>query len=522
MNAPTAAPPLTELRRLLRAWARWQTGRRVLRWSLWGVTGGALLAALFGLVNLTRPHFLLAEYLWLALALVGGASAAAGLLAALLPTDWPRAAAFFDWQFGLRERVSTALELAADPAADPLWRDLQAADALRAARAVRPRHHLPLRPDRRTLIAATLSLLLLLGVSAANRPRFVAAAAARTAAAAVAAQEAALAALAAQIAADPALAAPLKEALLDVLEQGTARLDAAHTPEAALAALADTQAALESLAAADEAAQLAAQLEAMQAAAAAEDSASPAADVAAALAAGDLAGAAAALAGQSVADLPAAEQARLSAGLARLADALAAANPDLAAALQDAADALARGEPSDLAAAQAALDAAAAALDAQAGALSAAQAAAKAAALAAAQVGALAGSGPGAGQTGALGAGRGEGGGDLGTGPEAPAAPIPSDNGPGDGGERAYDPVYAPQNLGGDDTAGVHLDGSGAPGDQILGQGPLAPGAPGGSVVPYVDVLPSYLAAYRQALQGGQAPPHLRALIRDYFSSLQP
>jgi len=124
--------------------------------------------------------------------------------------------------------------------------------------------------------------------------------------------------------------------------------------------------------------------------------------------------------------------------------------------------------------------------------------------------------------TGGSGAGEGESAGQEGQGPEAGADPIGQDNKAGDGGMRSYEEIFAPQRLGGSGGEEVNLPGSGQPGDQIMGQGDTTPGDPNASRVPYVDVLAEYTEAYRQAIESGQVPVTMRALVRKYFSSLEP
>jgi hypothetical protein len=120
------------------------------------------------------------------------------------------------------------------------------------------------------------------------------------------------------------------------------------------------------------------------------------------------------------------------------------------------------------------------------------------------------------------GAGRGEGtGSENSQGAEAGTNPIETGNGPGDAGERPYEQVYSPQHLGGEGGPDVSLPQSGNPGE-VIGQAPTAPGTPGQSTVPYVDVFPSYADAYRQAIESGEIPLYFRSLVRKYFSTLQP
>jgi hypothetical protein len=125
-------------------------------------------------------------------------------------------------------------------------------------------------------------------------------------------------------------------------------------------------------------------------------------------------------------------------------------------------------------------------------------------------------------EAGSSGAGTGEQPAGAAPGGEASPDPIGQDNRPGDGGERVYEQIYAPQRLGEEGGETVTLPGSGQPGDQVIGEGEVAPGMENPSSVPYVEVYPAYLQAYRQAVESGRVPLHLRSIVREYFSSLEP
>jgi hypothetical protein len=126
--------------------------------------------------------------------------------------------------------------------------------------------------------------------------------------------------------------------------------------------------------------------------------------------------------------------------------------------------------------------------------------------------------------SGGSGSGSGRGSGDSGNaqGPEAGSNPIDQNNGPGDGGETTYEPIYAPQRLGGSGGDTVTLPGSGDPNGEVMGQSGVTPGTNNTSRVPYTQVIAEYANAYRQAIDSEQVPPQLRDLIRQYFSSLEP
>ncbi len=55
-----------------------------------------------------------------------------------------------------------------------------------------------------------------------------------------------------------------------------------------------------------------------------------------------------------------------------------------------------------------------------------------------------------------------------------------------------------------------------------MGEGAVEPGNSNPSRVPYIDVLPGYSDAYRKAVEAGQVPVSLQALVKKYFSSLEP
>ncbi len=97
-----------------------------------------------------------------------------------------------------------------------------------------------------------------------------------------------------------------------------------------------------------------------------------------------------------------------------------------------------------------------------------------------------------------------------------------AENQPGNGGLEAYERIYAPSNLGGEDGPQIVLPNSGPTGDVIQGQSSGSAPEPELSRVPYVDVFATYAAVYRQAIEAGQVPPHLRDIVRKYFTSLAP
>jgi hypothetical protein len=128
------------------------------------------------------------------------------------------------------------------------------------------------------------------------------------------------------------------------------------------------------------------------------------------------------------------------------------------------------------------------------------------------------------GQSNQGGAGGGSGSGDAPDtnqpGQEADNAPIEQGNGPGDGGESAYEQIYAPPLLGGagDDTLGVPTSGDEG---EVIGESP-ATATEGESLVPYTEVYGQYEDVNSQAIENGEVPSQFLDVVRNYFNSIQP
>jgi len=122
------------------------------------------------------------------------------------------------------------------------------------------------------------------------------------------------------------------------------------------------------------------------------------------------------------------------------------------------------------------------------------------------------------------GSGSGSGSGDAPqsnqSGDEASSSPIEQNNGAGDGGESAYEQIYAPALLGGagGDTLGVPTSGDDG---EVIGTSPTT-AEDGESLVPYTEVYSQYNQFNRQAIENGEVPAQFMDLIRNYFGSLQP
>ena len=99
---------------------------------------------------------------------------------------------------------------------------------------------------------------------------------------------------------------------------------------------------------------------------------------------------------------------------------------------------------------------------------------------------------------------------------------VPQDNNPDGQGEGQYDPVYAPQRIGGQSGSDQNIvldpDASDAP----VQQGEFAQNPAGSASVPYNQVYNDYSDAANRALESDYIPLGMRDVVRDYFSSLEP
>lgn len=528
------------LQALLHILDGWMLRYRLRRALVWGLRGLALCLALAlaaGAALLFAARLLPLEYaLLLLLPALGGL-----LGGAALGLAWPfpreRAARFFDRQFGLQERVSTALELAGSVLDELGERQLQ--DALASARAVGPRARLPLRLRPLELVPLLALLLLAPLIPLLGRPAIQAAQQARQVQAAVEREAERLDELISEIEANQRLDEEQRAALLEPLQEARQELEQSASLESALSALSKAEGELQRLQdqnALEQARALQEAGERLGQAPGAEEG-NPLQAFQEALNRGDFEAAAQAL--QELELEPGTrEEAEADAQLLeQAAGALEGAQPALAAQLRQAARALREGDPQ---AAGQALNAAGRQVAETGQAAEAARAASQAAgqlrqgqqSVAASggqnQPGQQGGSQGGSGQQGQAnqgtsGSGTGEGGPETAQGPEAPAVPIQSGNQPGDGGEREADPpVYAPERLGAGEGQEVVLPGNEEGGGQQIGQGGVLPGENTSSQVPYSEVYADYAAEYYRAIESGQVPPALRDLVRQYFSSLEP
>lgn len=524
----------SELSRYLASWLLRLRARDALIWAVRGLAGGLAAALSLSLVARLRPLQSVE-----ALALFSLAFALGGLATGIaVGWYWPRrrmsAARWFDLEFGLAERVSTALELAAEKISAPEWlRAAQLQDAAAAAHGVDAARQLPLRLNpREALIAATLLGALTASLLLPN-PQQPVLAQQQAVRQAIEQQIRQIEAIRRQVDENADLTEAQRQALQAPLEAAQRQLQQGNlTREQAVSVLIQTEQQLQQLTDPNAAAQQEALTRASEAL-----SRDPATrGLGEALAGGDLRQAAAALADIDPDQMTGAQREALAAQLDAAAQDSSQANPELAGRFQQAAEALRSG---DAQAARQALQAAAESLAEAASQLAQSQAAQTAATQLAlgrqavtragqAQASTQTGQGQGQGssqsqgQAGAgSGAGRGEGQGE-GQGSQVGNEQIGQGNAPGDGGERGYEPIYAPFRVGGSGGPEVALPGAGDPGEEVIGRGPSAVQDPGQATVPYDQVYAVYSRAAYSAIETGQVPLGLRSVVREYFSSLQP
>jgi len=346
VNAVLLEQTTSHLTRQVRRWDRRLRAVESLVWVPRGLILGLIAGVVVALIARMRP--------WLLPEQVAGIAAVAVALGVVMALAavwvWPRSTAqvarHFDRRFALRERISTALELAAGviPYPDHLA-EWQLSDATRAAQSVDVSAVLPARVRWREIALVVLLGALLAYLLLADNPQADELRAERAVQQAIANQAAQVEEMIETIRENPelsaeeqaALTAPLEEAL-DILQQPDI------TQQEAVAALAEAQQSLRELGDGMMADQAAAYQEAASALAGSDRTS----DLARALNRPDLGQSADALdaladdLGES--DLSAEEREDLANRLDAAADALEQNNPALAERLRQAADALRRGD----------------------------------------------------------------------------------------------------------------------------------------------------------------------------------
>jgi hypothetical protein len=525
---------INNLSHTLQQWIRWLRLQRALTWSLRGFAAALALSLLIGGVGLYQAKLLKQEFLALILFCVAALPLAFAIAAYFWRIQPMRAARYFDRAFHLGERVSTALELQTENHSVEIIQK-QLDDAISASRRVKPSRDLPLHLKKLDVALAFFFALLIGVLWFRGETLFAAASQQRQVEHAIAAEQAQIEEIIKEINAKDSLTAEQKEALAKPLEDALSQLKENPSMEGAVSTLVSTG---EKLKALDnqQAAQTQQALTETGSSLASQEG-SPLEAVGKDLAKGNFAGAASELANMDLSQMTPEQLQKLAEQLEAMAESLAATNPELAQQLMNAAQAIRSG---DMAKAQQAMASAASEMVQAGQQVSAAQMANQAAGQlqqGAGQVLAAGGgtqpsqanaSTPGQGnqQSGQNngGSGSGSGSGDAPqsnqSGGEASTSPIPQNNGAGDGGESAYEQIYAPALLGGagGDMLGVPTSGEDG---EVIGTSPTT-AEDGQSLVPYTEVYSQYNQFNRQALENGEVPVQFMDVVRNYFGSLQP
>ncbi|MEJ2148861.1 MAG: hypothetical protein P8Z40_05215 [Chloroflexota bacterium] len=530
----------SNLRQLNQAMSRWHARLRLqqsIDWLPRGLAAGLFLSLLLAVASRFWPLLDTA-----AIVITSVLLAVAGVLAALLTVWlWRRApiklARRFDLSFGLKERLSTAVELAQGMlrSESPQIVTHQFEDALQSARLVNPAQGMPFQANWREWGVIPL-LVLALGLAAwLPNPQDDVLRQRSEVKEAIAQELEELETIRQDVLEDSTLTAEEQAALIETLDEAIETLEQGGvTQEEGVAALDAAEQELRDLSA-----QFAAQRQEALAQASGQFNGTALDDVAEALAEENPLAAAEALSNLDLSTLSDEELADLASSLQSAADALADSNPDLAESLANAAEAI---ESGDTEAAQEALDQAAGDL-AEAGSGSTQEVDDLADQVSEGQ-GDLADAGknqapqPGQGGMGQVQPGEGQPDGQPDVGPGSGGAgrgefegetqggqageQMPTDNGPGDGGEVPYDDIYDPQRVGGEGGEQVDIPGDPGAGMPTGVEGNFAENPAGESSVPYNQVYGDYEGAVNEALESGYVPLGLRDVIRQYFSRLEP
>ncbi len=578
--------PIQQLRLYLTRWDRRLRLQQSVIWLPRGLMAGLALGVVLAVISRLRPWLLTEQ-----LAVAAAAAAGVGILAALLIVwlvrhETQQLARRFDHVFGLKERVSTSLELAAGQIHSPNEEITarQLADAVARAARIDARQYLPLRLNRRdwavlVMLVAALTVLLLL-----ENPQSTVLAAQQELQGVIQEQVEDLENLRDTIANNERLEDSLREELLAALDETLDQLTQDNlSREEAVATMAELSQQLNEMFQPPE--NLAAQEQALQEAAGRLAELQESQELADALNEGALDQAAAALEqmAQALEEMSQTSQQELSQALSEAAEALAEFNPELAESLEQAAEALQQG---DQEAATQALQEAAEQLGQQSQqmqeraeqgeqmlteALQQASASTQSLAQSSqtsgtpgqqsqisqselpAPIGQQGEGSPGQssqagqspegeqGEASGLGAsgsnesgemmaeegGLAGGAGDADGAPQeggfvASGEPIDQGNNPDGEGRTEFEPVFAPQTIGGEDTGQMSLPGADQPGGIVLQEGDLVEGPAGESLLPYDQVFSDYANAANQALERDYIPLNLRDVVHDYFTLINP
>lgn len=507
--------------------------QRALVWFVRGLAIGLGLSLLAGGFGLMQAKLLKREFLALVLLLTLTVPLVAGIIAYLWKIEKIKAARYFDRELHLGERVSTALELQTENHSIEIIQK-QLDDAVTVSRGVKPNRDLPLRFKRLDAYLALFFAVLISLLWIRGETFFAAATRQRAVEQAITEQQAQIEEIIKEIEANKELTDEQKQALTKPLQQALSDLKENPSMEGAVSTLVNTGEKLQALS--GEQAQQSLQTLKETGSSLAAQEGSPLESVGKEMANGNLANAASELANMDLSQMNSEELQQTAEQLQAMANAVASTNPQLAQELSNAAQAIQNGELTE---AQQSLANASSQMVQAGQQVAASQMASQAAGQVQQGAGQIIAAGgnqsaqgnasmpgqgnPQSGQTNG-GAGAGSGSGDAPdsnqAGGEAGSSPIQQNNGAGDGGESAYEQIYAPSLLGGAGSDSLGLPTSGEEGD-VVGTSP-SNAEDGQSLVPYTEVYSQYNQFNRQAVENGEVPAQFMDIIRAYFDSLQP
>jgi hypothetical protein len=521
--------PIDHLSHTLQNWIRRLRLQRAVLWAVRGLAAALASSLLIGGVGLYQAKLLKQEFLALVILFVTIIPIFLGITAYLWKITPLKAARHFDRVFHLNERISTALELSGEDHSTGMIQK-QLDDAVSAARGVHPRRDLPLRFKRVDVLLALIFAVAIGALWFRGEALFTAASHQREVEIAIAEQQTKIEEIIKKINESDSLSAEQKQALTEPLQQAQQDLKEAKSLEGAVSVLTTTGEKMQALSMEQGSNTMQALKESGSSLASQEGS--PMESVGKDLANGDFAKAASDLNNMDLSKMTPQDLEKLAQQLDAMSESVASSNPEMAQQLKDAADKIRAG---DLASAQQSMNNTAAQMAQVAQQAAASQAASQAAAQmqsSAGQMLAAGGSQNAQAQAGNNnqaeqnngGVGSGSGSGDAPdsnqAGGEADSSPIPQNNGAGDGGESAYEQIYAPALLGGagGDTLGLPTSGDSG---EVIGTSPTT-ATDGQSLVPYSEVYGQYNQVNSQAIENGDVPSQFMELVRNYFSSIQP
>jgi hypothetical protein len=517
-------------------WNHWLRFRRSVRWGWHGINLGMLIGIANSITGIVQSRLLFADF-FSRTALITGVSM---VLSIFLGYIWPysmlKSAIYIDRRFKLQDRISTALELLT---ADPLHLNpltvLQRSDALKFIQTLNPRKGTLANIHWMQPLLTILVLILIVGGSTLAKPNFQRSAIRAADKQAIQGEVDRLDKLLSQIIEDQAISEETRTQLTAPIRTALAALEETDNIALAVAAVGQAVGDLRSFedlgAQADQLEKLGDRLDGTD---------QPLQPFVTHLASGDLEAAAEFLESLS-AQTGENEPSDIVANLEQFSAEARQLFPELAELLDEAAQAL---KQSDTAAAQARLNDSAEMIQAAAGAetlsprstdiaeeISASQERLRAAASSPGAIGAVGQTaienGPsqeGQGVRAGLGPGSGQGSEEAANEEILGSIPGSFDRQirPGDDERAAFEQIYAPTRLNGNTGPLIALPDSTIPGNQLPGASPGPVPEAELSQVPYISVFAEYEAIYQQAIDSGQVPPHLREIVRRYFSSLEP